>query len=124
MTSHHAISSITKYTRYHHKAYILSLKQQKILIDVAIYKFLIEQSYSCTIRYFDRPDLFCELVTWPTKISDDTLAFLFNTCNIYRSYCIVAIYTWEAHNRKFTISSCVSRCETDIAVFMVSISSI
>jgi hypothetical protein len=28
MTSHHTISSITKYTRYHHKAYILSPKQQ------------------------------------------------------------------------------------------------
>jgi hypothetical protein len=28
MTSHHTISSITKYTRYYHKAYILSLKQQ------------------------------------------------------------------------------------------------
>ena len=52
------------------------------LIDVARYKSLIEQSYSCTIIYFDRPDSFCELVTWPTKISDDTLAFLFNKCNI------------------------------------------
>jgi len=39
------------------------------LIDVARYKSLIEQSYSCTIRYFDKPDSFCELVTWPTKIS-------------------------------------------------------
>ena len=53
------------------------------LIDVKRYKSLIEQSYSCTIRYFDRPDSFCELVTWPTKISDDTLAFLFNKCNLY-----------------------------------------
>jgi hypothetical protein len=44
--------------------------------------FLIEQSYSCTIRYFDRPYSFCELVTLPTKISDDTLAFLFNKCNL------------------------------------------
>jgi hypothetical protein len=81
MTSHHTISSITK---YHHKAYILSLKEQnlKTLIDVARYKSLIEQSYSCTIRYFDRPDSFCELVTWPTKISDDKLAFLFNKCTI------------------------------------------
>ena len=52
------------------------------LIDVARYKSLIEQSYSCTIRYFDRPESFCELVTWPTKISDDTLAFLFNKCNL------------------------------------------
>jgi hypothetical protein len=45
MTSHHTISSITKYTRYHHKAYILSLKQQnlKTLIDVARYKPLIEK---------------------------------------------------------------------------------
>ena len=24
-----------------------------------------------------------KLVTWPTKISDDTLAFLFNKCNIF-----------------------------------------
>ena len=54
------------------------------LIDVARYKSLIEQSYSCTIKYFDRPDSFCELVTWLTKISDDTLAFLFNKCNIYQ----------------------------------------
>ena len=28
MTSYHIISSITKYTRYHHKAYILSLKSK------------------------------------------------------------------------------------------------
>ena len=54
----------------------------KTLIDVARYKSLIEQSYSCTIRYFDRPDSFCELVTWRIKIADDTLAFLFNKCNI------------------------------------------
>jgi hypothetical protein len=58
-------------------------KIKKTLIDVARYKSLIEQSYSCTIRYFDRPDSFCELVTWPTNISDDTLAFLFNKCNLY-----------------------------------------
>ena len=53
------------------------------LIDVARYKSLIEQSYSCIIRYFGRPDSFCELVTWPTKIFDDTLAFLFNICNLF-----------------------------------------
>ena len=41
---------------------------------------LIKQSYSCTIIYFDI--LIGQLVTWPTKISDDTLAFLFNKCNI------------------------------------------
>ena len=84
MTSQHTISSITKYTRYHHKACILSLKQQnlKTLIDVARYKSLIEQSYSFTIRYFDWSDSFCDLVTWPTIISDDTLAFLFNKCNM------------------------------------------
>jgi hypothetical protein len=41
---------------------------------------LIKQSYSCTIRYFDM--LIGQLVTWSTKISDDTLAFLFNKCNI------------------------------------------
>ena len=52
------------------------------LIDIARYKSLIEQRCSCTIRYFDRPDSFCKLVTWPTKISDDTLAYLFNKCNI------------------------------------------
>ena len=52
------------------------------LIDIARYKSLIEQSCSCTIRYFDRPDSFCDLVTWPTTISDDTLAFLFYICNI------------------------------------------
>ena len=52
MTSHHTMSSIPKYIRYHHKAYILSLKQQnekknkKTLIDVARYKSLIEQNYS------------------------------------------------------------------------------
>ena len=28
MTSHHTLSSIAKYARYHYKAYILSLKQQ------------------------------------------------------------------------------------------------
>ena len=56
--------------------------KKQTLIDVARYKSLIEQCYSCTIRYFDRPDSFCGLVTWPTKISDDTLAFLFNKCNI------------------------------------------
>jgi hypothetical protein len=97
MTSHHTISSITKYTRYYHKAYILSLKQQnkKTFIDVARYKSLIEQSYSCTIRYFDRPDSFCELITWPTKISDDTLAFLFNKCNL--------IYHLQGHLSKPTI---------------------
>ena len=33
------------------------------LIDIARYKSLIEQSCSCTIRYFDRPDSFCDLVT-------------------------------------------------------------
>ena len=60
------------------------------MIDVARYKSLIEQSYSCTIRYFDRPDSFCELVTWPNKISDDTLAFLFNKCNL-----------WHCHNKQF-----------------------
>ena len=52
------------------------------LIDVARYKSLIEQSCLCTIRYFDRPDSFCNLVTWPIIISDDTLTFLFNICNI------------------------------------------
>ena len=52
------------------------------LIDIARYTSLIEQSCSCTIRYFDRPNSFCDLVTWPTTISDDTLAFLFNICNI------------------------------------------
>jgi hypothetical protein len=51
------------------------------LIDVERYKSLIEQSYSCSIRYFDRPNSFCELVAWPTKISDDTLAYLFNKCS-------------------------------------------
>ena len=45
------------------------------LIDIARYKSLIEQSCSCIIRYFD-------LVTWPTTISDDTLAFLFYIRNI------------------------------------------
>jgi len=57
-------------------------KIKKTLIDVARYKSHIEQSYSCTIRYFDRPDSFCELVTWPTKIYDDALAYLFNKCNL------------------------------------------
>jgi hypothetical protein len=52
------------------------------LIDITRYKSLIEQSCSCTIKYFDRPDSFCDLVTWPTTISDDTLAFLFYICNI------------------------------------------
>jgi hypothetical protein len=52
------------------------------LIDVTRYKSLIEQSCLCTIRYFDRPDSFCDLVTWPITISDDTLTFLFNICNI------------------------------------------
>jgi hypothetical protein len=64
MTSHHTISSITKYTRYHHKAHSNSKIRKKTLIDVARYKSLIEQSYSAT------------------KISDDTLAFLFNKCNL------------------------------------------
>ena len=68
---------IIKLTYFHSNS-----KIKKTLIDVARYKSLIEQSYSCTIRYFDRPDSFCELVTWPTKIFDDTLAFLFNKCNM------------------------------------------
>ena len=63
------------------------------LIDIARYKSLIEQSYSCTVRYFDRPYSFCELVTWPTKISDDTITFLFNKCNIfYHCLIIVVLY--------------------------------
>jgi hypothetical protein len=52
------------------------------LIDIARYKSLIEQSCSCTIRYFDRPYSFWDLVAWPTTIFDDTLAFLFYICNI------------------------------------------
>jgi hypothetical protein len=40
------------------------------LIDIARYKSLIEQRCSCTIRYFDRPDSFFDLVTWPTTIYD------------------------------------------------------
>jgi hypothetical protein len=43
--------------------------------DIARYKSLIEQSCSCTIIYFDRPYSFCDLVTWPTTISDDTLLY-------------------------------------------------
>ena len=66
------------------------------LIDVARYKSFIEQSYSCTIRYFDRPDSFCALVTWPTKIYDDTLAFLFNKCNLtYEQNCIIFKYVTD-----------------------------
>ena len=53
--------------------------------------FNIEQSYSCTIRYFNRPDSFCELVTWPTKISDNTLAFLFNKCNLISTFSICSL---------------------------------
>ena len=52
------------------------------LIDIARYKSLIEQSCLCTIRYFDRPDSFCDLVTWSTTIVDDTFAFLLYICNI------------------------------------------
>jgi hypothetical protein len=63
----HTISSILKYNMYT-RFWLMSLT----LIDVARYK----SRYSCTIIYFDRPDSFCELVTWPTKISDDKLAFL------------------------------------------------
>ena len=64
------------------KIWLMSLT----LIDFARYKSLIEQSCSCTIRYFDRSDSFCVLVTWPTTISDDTLVFLFNICNIANFY--------------------------------------
>ena len=53
------------------------------LIDVSRYRSFIEQNYSCSIRYFDRPDSFRKPVTWPTKIYDDILAFLFNKCNLY-----------------------------------------
>ena len=85
---------VTSYNIFDNKIYKISSwsfntyshsnsKIKKTLIDVARYKSLIEQSYSCIIRYFDRPDSFCELVTWPTNISDDTLAFLFNKCNLY-----------------------------------------
>jgi hypothetical protein len=56
-----------------------------------------KQSYSCTIRYFDRPDSLWELVTWPTKISDDTLAFLFNI--------LILLFEWEYVS--FMIISCI-----------------
>jgi hypothetical protein len=56
MTSHHTISSITKYTRY----------------------TFIEQKGECIIRYFGRPcDEFAERV-WPIKISDGARVTLFN----------------------------------------------
>jgi hypothetical protein len=69
------------------------------LIDIARYKSLIEQSCLCTIRYFDRPDSFCDLVTWPTTIADDTFPFLFYICNI--------------SNEDLTLSKFCERIESD-----------
>jgi hypothetical protein len=80
------LDDVTSYNIFDTKIYKISSSSlhtlTPTLFDVAIYKSLIAQSYSCTIRYFDMPDSFCELVTWPTKIYDDTLAFLFNKCNV------------------------------------------
>ena len=40
------------------KTLIEVARYKSLIVEVARYKSLIEQSYSCTIRYIDRPDSF------------------------------------------------------------------
>jgi hypothetical protein len=42
------------------------------LTGIARYRSLVEQRCSCTIRYFDRPDSFFDLVTWPKQFLHNT----------------------------------------------------
>jgi hypothetical protein len=51
MTSHHTISSITKYTRYHHKAYILSLKKASVSSDILVGHVTSSQNESVLSKY-------------------------------------------------------------------------